>query len=170
MEKIVNIKRTTRIVRSTVVPPAEYYYTAPREDYPLEMTMWKQNGKQYQENAFVDDDHDHDQFHQNPISSYTTTTHYHQSPCVAYNTRPYYGETRKIAPNYKLPHHDNYLVHHHHDDQEDQNYQPNMPMNSPHQQQVVKKPSGVMDCKEAAKRFGGVVFTQYGRNNKFSHI
>ena len=141
-------------------------YMAPREE-PFKMIRFEQIGKgsnRHQED-FSDDqyyyDHIQKPYHnhqQNPHvghkGPYLHATVIHQKACPLVVNKGPNVETR-IAP--KGPHMEGSVTYH----------QGDMETSTTQVPQVMKKQGGVIDCNEAAKRYGGVVFTDYGRNNKY---
>ncbi|PON88241.1 hypothetical protein TorRG33x02_160700 [Trema orientale] len=144
------------------------YHMAPREE-PLDMIMVEQMGKRFDpynyHQEFTDESHFQKPYdcydqknhvgHKGPYL-HATVVHDQQQPC-AYRGPPV--QTR-IAPKGPLMQVQNY--------EEVQNY-PQANMVSSQVPQVIKKQVHAIDCNEAAKLYGGVVFTDYGRtNNKLS--
>ncbi|PON93242.1 hypothetical protein TorRG33x02_111480 [Trema orientale] len=152
-----------------------YYYMAPREEHylrPFEMIMFEQIGKRsdHHQQEFADQDHyfqkpyyypqSHVVHHERGPYLHPSTTVVHQQPYVAYK-EPNYVETR-IVP--KVPDMEGSITQYH---QGDQTYPHANKVSTSQAPQVIKKQGGVIDCNEAAKLYNGVVFTEYGRNNKF---
>ena len=135
---------------------------APWEE-PFEMITFEQIGKpsDHHHQDFADDKY-HGNFFQNQRSHNVghkgpylqATVVRHQQPCVAYNGP--YVQTR-FAPKVHIQ---GSITHH-----QVENYQ-QAKVGTSQVPQVMKK-RGVIDCNEAAKLYGGVVFTDYGTNNKY---
>ncbi|PON88242.1 hypothetical protein TorRG33x02_160710 [Trema orientale] len=161
----------TRESRYRVIRKEQHeYHMAPRED-TSEMITYEQIGKRY-DHYHQQDFADHDLHFQKPYYHqqshvghkgpylHATVVHDQQQPC-AY--RGPFVQTR-IAP--QGPHVQGTITQYR---QGDQNYpQANM-VSSQLVPQAMKKQGGAIDCNEAAKLYGGIVFTDYGTriNNKF---
>ena len=157
--------------RYRVIRKVQHEYYVPRQE-PWEMILFKQIGKQ-SDHDHKQDFSDHDQYYydhfQKPYYNqqqnehvghkgpYLHATVLHQQPYVAYN--PYVQS--KTVP--KGPHMEGSVTHY-----QGENYhqQANFGISTGQVPQGIKKQGGVIDSNEAAKRYGGVVFTEYGRNNK----
>ncbi|PON61946.1 hypothetical protein PanWU01x14_141480 [Parasponia andersonii] len=148
----------------------QYYYMASREEYlrPFEMVMFEQIGKRsdHHQQEFADQDHffqkpyyypqSHVVHHERGPSLHPSTAVVHQQPYVAYK-EPNYVETRIVPKGLSITQYH----------QGDQTYPHANELSTSQTPQVIKKQGAVIDCNEAAKLYNGVVFTEYGRNNKF---
>ena len=160
--------------RYRVIRKVQHEYYVPREE-PLAMTLFEQRGKQLDHDHKQDFSHhdqyyyDHDHFqkpyynqqqnqHVGHKGPYLHATVLYQQPYVAYNP---YVQSRTVP---KAPHMEGSVTHY-----QGENYyqQPNFGISTSQVPQGMKKQGGVIDSDEAAKIYGGVVVTEYGRNNKY---
>ncbi|PON61950.1 hypothetical protein PanWU01x14_141520 [Parasponia andersonii] len=158
----------TRESRYRVIRKEQHeFHMAPRED-ASEMITFEQICKRsdhYHQQDLADHDHHfqkpyyYQQSHVGHKGPYlhATLVHDQQQPCTY---RGPFVQTR-IAP--QGPHVQGTITQY---SQGDQNYPlANMVSNQVAPQVVMKKNGGAIDCNEAAKHYGGVVFIDYGRTN-----